>query len=75
MLAEYRRNTPSTKYKYKPQIKAPLELHSRATPSVEAHQRVNGPNTGRNSRGRQIKNNISNMYNIVDMDGCTFLKN
>ena len=31
-----------------------LELHSRAVPSVEAHHRVNGPNTGRNSGDRQI---------------------
>ena len=40
-------------------IKAPnqeptLELHSRAAPSVEAHHRVSGPTTGRNSGGRQI---------------------
>ena len=32
-----------------------LDLHSRAAPNVEAHHRVNSPNTGRNSRGRQIK--------------------
>ena len=31
-----------------------LELHSRAAPSVEAHHHVNGPDTGRNSRGRWI---------------------
>ena len=31
-----------------------LELHSRAAPSVEAHHRVNGPDTGRNSGGRRI---------------------
>ena len=36
--------------------KPTLELHSRAAPSVAAHHHVNGPNTGRNSRGRQIKN-------------------
>ena len=33
-----------------------LELHSRATSSVEAHHHVNGPDTGRNSAGRRIKN-------------------
>ena len=32
-----------------------LELHSRAAPIVEAHHRVNGPDTGRNSGGRQIE--------------------
>ena len=32
-----------------------LELSSRAAPSVEAHYCVNGPNTERNSGGRQIK--------------------
>ena len=31
-----------------------LEPHSRAVPSVEAHHRVSGPNTGRNSGGRWI---------------------
>ena len=31
-----------------------LELHNRAVPSVEAHQGVNGPDTGRNSGGRWI---------------------
>ena len=31
------------------------ELHSRAAPSVEAHHLVNGPDTGRNSRGRRKK--------------------
>ena len=32
-----------------------LELHSRAAPSVEAHHRVNGPDTERNSGGRRTK--------------------
>ena len=32
-----------------------LELHERATPSVEAHHPVNGLDTGRNSGGRRIK--------------------
>ena len=32
-----------------------LELHSRTVPSVEAHHHVNGPDTGSNSKGRQIK--------------------
>ena len=31
-----------------------LELHSRAAPSVEAHHRVSGPNTERNSQGRRM---------------------
>ena len=31
-----------------------LELHSKAAPSVDAHQHVNSPNTGRNSGGRWI---------------------
>ena len=33
-----------------------LELDSRAAPSVEAHHRVYGQETGRNSGGRQKKN-------------------
>ena len=37
-----------------PESEPALELHSRAVPSVEAHHRVNGPDTGRNSGGRQI---------------------
>ena len=41
--------------KISPKSEPALELHSRAAPSVEAHQRINGPNTGRNSRGRRIK--------------------
>ena len=32
-----------------------LELQSRAVPSVEAHHRVNSPDTGRNLGGRRIK--------------------
>ena len=31
-----------------------LELHCRAAVGVEAHYRVNGPNTGRNSGGKWI---------------------
>ena len=38
-----------------PKSEPALELHSRAAPSVEAHQHVSGPNTGRNSGGRRIK--------------------
>ena len=30
-----------------------LEIQIKAAPSVELHQRVNGPDTGRNSRGRR----------------------
>ena len=45
-------------------LKAPnrepaLELHSRAVPNVEAHHRVNSPNTGRNFEERWIKKNVS----------------
>ena len=40
---------------YKPQIRAALELHRRAVPSVEAHHHVNSPNTERNSGGRRKK--------------------
>ena len=36
-----------------------LELHSRAVPSVEAYNLVNGPDTGRNSGGRQKKPNLN----------------
>ena len=35
-----------------------LELYSRAAPSVEAHNRVNGPDTRINSGGRWIKNDL-----------------
>ena len=31
-----------------------LELQSRGAPSVKAHHRFNGPDTGRNSEGRWI---------------------
>ena len=37
-----------------PNQEPPLELHSKAVPRVEAHHRVNGPDPGRNSGGRQI---------------------
>ena len=40
---------------YEPQIRACLELHSRAAPSVEAHHPSVGPDIGRNSRGKWIK--------------------
>ena len=39
-----------------PKQEPALELHSRATPSVEEHHRVNCPDTGRNSGVRQKKN-------------------
>ena len=45
-----------------PKSEPALELHSIAAPSVEAHQRVSGPNTGRNSGERQI---IKKSVNIV----------
>ena len=38
-----------------PESEPAQELNRRAAPSVEAHHRVNGPNTGRNSGGRRIK--------------------
>ena len=37
-----------------PKSEPTLELHGRAAPSVEAHHRVSGPNTGINSGGRRI---------------------
>ena len=37
-----------------PKTEPALVLHSRAAPSVEAHNCVSGPNTGINSVGRQI---------------------
>ena len=40
---------------YSPKSEHTLELHSRAVPCLEAHRRVNGPNAGRNSGARQIK--------------------
>ena len=36
------------------ELELALELHSRTVPSEEAHLHVNGPNTGKNSEGRQI---------------------
>ena len=42
-----------------PKSEPAKEQHSRAAPSVEAHHRVNGPDTGRNSGGRRIKNIIT----------------
>ena len=38
-----------------PKSEPALELHTRAPPSVEAHHRSDGPETGRNSEGRRIK--------------------
>ena len=35
-----------------------LELQSRAAPSVEAHQRSVGPDTGRNSGGKKVMTSI-----------------
>ena len=44
---------------YKAQVRAQPKANSRAAPSVEAHYRVHGPNTGRNYRERWImKKNI-----------------
>ena len=43
-----------------PKLEPALELHSRAAPSVEAHHRVNNPDTARNSGGRRIKRNNNN---------------
>ena len=40
---------------YSPKSEHTLELYSRAVPCLEAHRRVNGPNAGRNSGARQIK--------------------
>ena len=37
-----------------PKSEPALELPSRAAPSVEAHHRSDGPDTGRNSGGRRI---------------------
>ena len=48
-------NYPSTHLDTSPTSEPTLELHSRAARSVEAHRQVSGPNTGRNSGGRQIK--------------------
>ena len=42
---------------FKPGIRACPKAYSRAVPSVEAHHHVHGPNIGRNSGGRGIKNN------------------
>ena len=39
-----------------------LELHSGVAPSVEAHHRVNGPKTGKNSGGRWIKKIVKFMW-------------
>ena len=62
---------PSNSSGYKPQKSVPaLELHSRAAPSVEAHHRVNSPNTGRNSGGGQIiiiKENIALVF-VINFD-------
>ena len=37
-----------------PESEPAQELQSRAASSVEAHHRVNGPDTGSNSGGRQV---------------------
>ena len=39
-----------------PKSEPTIELHGRGVPSVEAHHRVNGFNTLRNSEGRRKKN-------------------
>ena len=45
---------PSTQVWIAPNQEPTLELYSRAAPSVVAYHRVNGPDTGRKSGGRQI---------------------
>ena len=45
-----------------------LELHSRAVPSVEAHQRSIGPDVERNSGGRRIiKKTLTNIYYTMNI--------
>ena len=44
-----------SKAKKAPNQSPALELHSKAAPNVEAHKCVNGPDTGKNSGGGQIK--------------------
>ena len=44
-----------------PKSEPALELHSRDALSVEAHHHDSGPNTGRNSRERQIKKELGNL--------------
>ena len=49
-----------------PQIRACPKLKSSwAAPSVEAHHRVNGPDTGWNSRGRRKKTFFNLKYNTT----------
>ena len=48
-----------------------LELHSRAAPSVEAHHHSDGPDAGRNSRGRWIiKKNCCVLLELLDNTHC-----
>ena len=49
------RDNPQTHLDTYPESEPAQELHSRAAPSVEARHRSVGPDTGRNSGGRQIK--------------------
>ena len=70
---------PSTHLDTSPKSEPTQELDSRAAPSVEAHQRVSGPNTGRNSGGRWIKNKkprkTSNLFpNRKEMCFASFVK-
>ena len=50
----------------RPESELAQELTSRAAPRVEAHHRVNGPDTGINSRGRRTikKAKMSNTVSI-----------
>ena len=51
-----------------PKSEPALELKSRAVPSVKAHHPVSGPNTGRNSGGRRIKNKYRH-FGVADEGG------
>ena len=56
--------SPQTNLDTSPESEPALEIHSRAAPSVEAHHRSVGPNTGRNSGGKQ-KKQLFDSVNII----------
>ena len=52
-----------------PKSEPALEIHRRAAPCVEAHHRVSGPITGRNSRGRRIKKENLQVWRMTKFGG------
>ena len=69
------RKSPQLIWIQAPKSEPALELHSRAASSVEAHQHVSGPKTGRSSGGRRIKKHARYVCSNLAKNYLLFLKN